>query len=76
MRRIRLTLTLLILLLATGCVRSRNLDEYAYILNVGVERGTTMPYLVTFLVSVPNAGTEESAVKNVVIDAEAHGKPP
>ncbi|MBQ4423706.1 MAG: hypothetical protein II872_05240 [Clostridia bacterium] len=71
MRRIRLTLTLLILLLATGCVRSRNLDEYAYILNVGVERGTTMPYLVTFLVSVPNAGTEESAVKNVVIDAEA-----
>ncbi|MBR0507759.1 MAG: hypothetical protein IJJ86_04040 [Clostridia bacterium] len=71
MRRVCLMLLLLALLLPTGCMQSRNLDEYAYILNVGVERGTTMPYHVTFLVSVPNAGTEEALVKNVVIGAEA-----
>lgn len=71
MRRIRLILILCMLLLPTGCMRSKNLDEYAFILNVGVERGTSMPYKVTFLVSVPNAGTEEALTRNIVIDAEA-----
>ncbi len=53
-----------------GCMQSKNIDEYAYVLNVGVERGTTMPYLVTLLVSSPG-GSEETKVKNEVISAEA-----
>ena len=68
MRRIPLILLLSTLLL--GCMQSKNIDEYAYVLNVGVERGTTMPYLVTVLVSVPG-GTEDTKVENVVITAEA-----
>ncbi|MBQ1821351.1 MAG: hypothetical protein II117_07105 [Clostridia bacterium] len=69
MRRFRLILFCLALL-TFGCMQSKNIDEYAYVLNVGVERGTTMPYLVTFLVSVPG-GTEEIKVTNEVISAEA-----
>ncbi len=68
MRRILLILFCLIPLL--GCMQSKNIDEYAYVLNVGVERGTTMPYLVTALVSVPG-GTEDTKVENVVVTAEA-----
>jgi len=67
-RRILLILFCLIPLL--GCMQSKNIDEYAYVLNVGVERGTTMPYLVTALVSVPG-GTEDTKVENVVVTAEA-----
>ncbi len=66
----RIPLILLCLLQLLGCMQSKNIDEYAYVLNVGVERGTTMPYLVTALVSVPG-GTEDTKVENVVITAEA-----
>ena len=66
----RICLILLCLLPFAGCMRSKNIDTYAYVLNVGVERGTTMPYLVTLLVSVPG-GTEETKVENTVISAEA-----
>ena len=66
----RRCLILLCLLLFGGCMQSKNIDEYAYVLNVGVERGSTMPYLVTMLVSVPN-GSEETKVENRVISAEA-----
>ncbi len=69
MRRFCLILICLTLL-PVACMQSKNIDEYAYVLNVGVEQGTTMPYLVTFLVSMPG-GTEELKVKNVVISAEA-----
>lgn len=58
-------------LLFFGCMHSKNLDEYAYVLNVGVERGTTMPYTVTVLVSAPETGGEGTEVKNVVLSAEA-----
>ncbi|MBR4906070.1 MAG: hypothetical protein IKZ44_04375 [Clostridia bacterium] len=68
MRRIFIMLLCCTLLL--GCMQSKNIDEYAYVLNVGVERGTTMPYLMTVLVSVPG-GTEDTKVENVVITAEA-----
>lgn len=69
MRRLCLIL-LTLLLLPLGCMQSKNIDEYAYVLNVGVERGTTLPYLVTLLVSVPG-GTEEIKVQNEIISAEA-----
>ncbi len=69
MRRIRLS-ALCVLLLLCGCMQSKNIDEYAYVLNIGVERGTTLPYTVTLLVSVPG-GTEETKVENTVITAEA-----
>ena len=70
MRRVRLTALCALLLLTAGCMQSKNIDEYAYVLNVGVERGTTLPYLVTLLVSVPG-GAEEVTVENTVITAEA-----
>ncbi len=66
----RIGLILLLPLMLYGCMQSKNIDEYAYVLNVGVERGTTMPYLVTALVSVPG-GTEDTKVTNTVITAEA-----
>ena len=66
----RFCLILLCLLPITGCMQSKNIDEYAYVLNVGVERGTTMPYLVTALISVPG-GTEDMKVENTVVSAEA-----
>ena len=66
MRRLRV---IALCLLLCGCMQSKNLDEYAYVLNVGVSRGTTMPYLLTALVSVPG-GTEDTRVENTVISAE------
>ena len=66
----RLGLILLCMTALCGCMQSKNIDEYAYVLNVGVERGTTMPYLVTLLVSAPG-GSEETKVENAVISAEA-----
>lgn len=66
----RLLILFLCLTLLFGCIQSKNIDEYAYVLNVGVERGTTMPYLVTMLVSAPG-GLEETKVENTVISAEA-----
>ncbi len=68
MRRIGMILFCLTLL--CSCMQSKNIDEYAYVLNVGVERGTTMPYLVTLVVSSPG-GSEETKVRNEVISAEA-----
>lgn len=67
----RLTAIACLCLCLFGCMHSKNLDEYAYVLNVGVERGTTMPYLVTLLVSVPGTGSEQTEVKNIVLSAEA-----
>lgn len=67
----RLCLMLALLLLPIGCMPSQNLDDYAYVLNIGAERGTTMPYLLTFLVSAPGEGEEQTGVRNVVISAEA-----
>ncbi len=69
MHRFRL-IPLCALMLLCGCMHTKNIDEYAYVLNVGVERGTTMPYLVTLLVSAPG-GAEETKVENKVITAEA-----
>ena len=66
----RICLIFVFLLPVLGCMHSKNIDEYAYVLNVGVERGTTMPYLFTALVSVPG-GTEDTKVENKVITAEA-----
>lgn len=66
----RILLILLCCMFFCGCMQSKNIDEYAYVLNVGVERGTTMPYLVTALISVPG-GTEDTKVENRVVTAEA-----
>ena len=68
--RIRLALLILCLPLC-GCMRGKSIDAYAYILNIGVEKGTTMPYTVSFLVSVPGDGTETTKVENKVITTEA-----
>lgn len=70
MRSFRVALLILLLPLC-GCMHAKSLDSYAYVLNIGVERGTTMPYLVTFLVSVPGDGTENTKISNRVITAEA-----
>lgn len=68
----RLRVIALILLLSLcGCMQQKSIDTDAYVLNIGVERGSTMPYLVTFLVSVPGDGTETTKVENRVLTAEA-----
>ena len=68
--RKRLALLILCLPLC-GCMHAKSIDAYAFVLNVGVEKGTTMPYTVSFLVSVPGDGTETTKVENKVITAEA-----
>ena len=68
----RLRLAWLTLLLSLcGCMQMKSIDSCAYVLNIGVERGTAMPYLVTFLISVPGDGTETTKVENRVLTAEA-----
>ena len=54
-----------------GCMHAKSLDAYAFVLNIGVEKGTTMPYTVSFLISVPGDGTETTKIENKIITAEA-----
>ena len=70
MRRLKAILLILLLPLC-GCMHAKTLDAYAYVLNIGVEKGTDMPYLVTLLVSVPGDGTESTKVQNKVVTAQA-----
>ena len=59
MRRFVSLLLLLFLPLQTGCLRGMPLDKYCYVLDLGVERGETMPYRFVFLLNEDTAGSGE-----------------
>ena len=51
MKRVFALLFLLFLPLLTGCLGGVPLDRYCYVLDVGVERGDTLPYRFVFLLN-------------------------
>ncbi len=59
MKRAVALFLLLALPLATGCLRGVPLDRYCYVLDLGVERGETMPYRFVFLLNEDTAGSAE-----------------
>ena len=59
MKRVVALFLLLALPLATGCLRGVPLDRYCYVLDLGVERGETMPYRFVFLLNEDTAGSAE-----------------
>ena len=48
-----------LLLSLGGCLRGVPLDQYCYVLDVGVERGDVMPYRFVFLLNEDTAGSGE-----------------
>ena len=59
MKRLVACVTLLCLCLMTGCLGGVPLDKYCYVLDLGVERGDTMPYRFVFLLNEDTAGSGE-----------------
>ena len=59
MKRIAVLIMLLLLLLSIGCLQGLPLDKYCYVLDLGVERGDTMPYRFVLLLNEDTAGSEE-----------------
>ena len=55
----RVVSLLLLLPLLGGCLRGVPLDRYCYVLDLGVERGATMPYRFVFLLNEDTAGSGE-----------------
>lgn len=49
----------LLLSLLCGCLRGVPLDRYCYVLDIGVERGNTLPYRFVFLLNQDTAGQGE-----------------
>ena len=56
MKRCICFLCLFLLPLLTGCLGGVPLDRYCYVLDLGVERGETMPYRFVFLLNEDTAG--------------------
>ena len=67
MKRVFALLFLLFLPLLTGCLGGVPLDKYCYVLDVGVERGDTLPYRFVFLLNEDTAaGGEDGGGKGQV----------
>ena len=58
MKRLFLSALLLLLLPLGGCLQGLPLDKYCYVLDLGVERGETLPYRFVFLLNEDTAGEE------------------
>ena len=59
MKRICFAIVLLLLPLFAGCLGGVPLDKYCYVLDVGVERGDSMPYRFVFLLNEDTANSGE-----------------
>ena len=59
MKRIVVAFLLLVLPLSGGCLGGVPLDRYCYVLDIGVERGSTLPYRFVFLLNEDTAGSGE-----------------
>ena len=59
MKRTVSLVLLLLLPLSVGCLRGVPLDKYCYVLDLGVERGDTMPYRFVFLLNEDTASSGE-----------------
>ena len=59
MKRAAFAALLLLLPLLAGCLGGVPLDKYCYVLDLGVERGDSMPYRFVFLLNEDTAGSEE-----------------
>ncbi|MDO4543081.1 MAG: Ger(x)C family spore germination C-terminal domain-containing protein [Clostridia bacterium] len=62
------------LLLLSGCLKSLPIDQYCYVIDIGVERGERLPYLVTLLINSPAAGSGESESTGEVAAVTAEGR--
>ena len=58
MRKLLLLGSLLLFLPLGGCLRGVPLDKYCYVLDLGVERGETLPYRFVFLLNEDTAAEE------------------
>ncbi len=75
MKRVLALFFLLLLPLLTGCLGGVPLDKYCYVLDVGVERGDTLPYRFVFLLNEDTAaGGEDGSGKGQVSMVSAEEK--
>lgn len=55
-----------------GCISYVAIDEYGYVMTVGVDKGETYDYRFCFIVQVEGASQGESDAENVVLSAEGN----
>lgn len=60
------------LLLMCGCVGGLSIDQYSYVIDIGIEKGERLPYLVTLMVNTPSSqpDSEGNSGSFTVITAE------
>lgn len=69
----RAALAMLVFLLAglfAGCLAGVPLDEYSYVLSIGVDAGETQNYYVSFLIQLEGAQQTETGQGEMVVAAE------
>lgn len=69
-KAICLILAAFALLGAAGCISYVAIDEYGYVMTIGVDKGETYEYRFCFIVQVEGASQGESDAENVVLSAE------
>ena len=73
-KKLLCTALCLLLLFTAGCLKNMSLDEYCYVLDIGVERGERLPYNFVFLLNQDTGSSESSSEGKgelTVISAEA-----
>ena len=74
MKRVSTLICLLLLPLCTGCLGGVPLDNYCYVLDVGVERGDTLPFRFVFLLNEDTEEGEDGGGKGQVSMVSAEEK--
>ncbi|MDO4565568.1 MAG: Ger(x)C family spore germination C-terminal domain-containing protein [Clostridia bacterium] len=73
MRRLIVGAIICLVLLSVGCVKSLPIDRCSYVMDIGVEKGERLPYLVTLMLNSP-AGSSEGGSEGSVSLVSAEGR--
>ena len=65
---------LLAVLFCTGCVGGLSIDQYSYVLDIGVEKGERLPYLVTLMIGSPSSAPDSGGNSGSFTVVSAEGR--
>ena len=71
LKPISAAISLLLALAAfSGCIKYVAIDEYGYVMTIGIDKGETLAYRYCFIIQVEGDTQEASDAKNIVVSAE------
>ena len=73
LKPISAAISLLLALAAfSGCIKYVAIDEYGYVMTIGIDKGETLAYRYCFIIQVEGDTQEASDAKNIVVSAEGN----